>query len=206
MKKISVSVLFIVFSLVCSILTASSYGKNYWEWSTSESASEFVNSLTNKDDGILLENFPVKSWTIKVVDKKEFNEILSKRGYLKNFVAKRVSEVCMANQFKEDSCNSAKKFLQKAWVVENDCGHLASYELAVNFYKVDYDNWFSFNRVQMKIAKYLEANYGTRLLRLFKGFKHNGILSKGGISIVDLPVVIDTAEQTITFYSASLYD
>ena len=206
MKKINVTGLLIVISLVCTVLTASTIAQSYWEWSTSDSATAFVESMTNSENGMLLENFPLTSWTVKVADKDKFNSIITNRYYLRNFVAKRVWNVCKENQTDISKCKAARRFLRKSWVVENDNGHLASYELALVFYKVDSDNWFSYDYALMKIAQYLEANYGTRLLRLFKGFRHEGVLNNGGISIEDLPVIIDTKEQTITIYSATLYD
>ena len=42
-------------------------------------------------------------------------------------------------------------------------------------------------------------------LHFFKGFRNRGIISPG-ISPADLPVVINWAEQTITFWVSALYD
>ena len=223
MKKINITILLMTCFLVITVLSPNSGKKfssesilkntvayaetSYWEWSTSESASAFVKTMTNRGNGILMSNFPLKSWTIKIHYKEKFNSIITNRSYLRNFIAKRVYSVCTENKKDKNKCYAARKFLKEAWVGETDDGHLASYEFALTFYKVDFDNWFSFEGVRGKIASYLETPYhGVRIFRQYLGFKHHGVLSQGGISIKTLPVVIDTAEQTITFYSASLYD
>ena len=76
-------------------------------------------------------------------------------------------------------------------------------------YKVDEDNWFSFDNVSSKTQAYL-SDYSylrdRRELRILKGFHHAGVLVRGGIDIQDLPVVVDYEDRTFTIWSAQLFD
>ncbi len=96
------------------------------------------------------------------------------------------------------------RFFKKSWVDEINSGFIASYQFAVVFLKFDEDNWFSYDSVREKTYTYLDS--GNKKFRLYKGFYHTGVLSGDGISMIDLPVVIDEKEQTITIWSAELYD
>ena len=177
---------------------------SYWSWSSSASAAQFETSMENSTDGILYDNFPLSHWSITIATEAKFNELVSNRGYLRNFIAARVLELCLAQGRDADRCYAARRYLRKAWVVEEHSGFVSAYRLATVFIDVDEDNWFSFEAVAAKAMDYLSRDW--RELRLYKGFNPGNVLAPGGIPLIDLPVVIDPDERSITIWTAVLFD
>ena len=76
------------------------------------------------------------------------------------------------------------------------------------FYSIDLDNWFTFEQAQKQTESYLDffpIGPDTTELRMFKGFVNDMVLT-GTISTVDLPVVVNRSEQSITIWSCELND
>ncbi len=199
MKKI---LLIAIFALMSSVVFADD---TTWEWGASDSAEKFELSMESSEHGgILYSNLPLTNWTMKINNAEEFLKLIADRNSLRDFVADRVFNIAMDLGMDQSKCDSARTFLKKSWVDELDSGFVASYQFAVVFLRFDEDNWFSYDSVRAKIYPYLGT--GRKKFRLYKGFNHTGVLSKRGISMIDLPVIIDEDEQTITIWSGELYD
>ena len=82
-----------------------------------------------------------------------------------------------------------------------------SYAWALWFYLFDADNWFTFEQVRLPIARYLGGYfYGDeQTFHLVKGVR-NSLFLKGGITVKDIPVVINHDENTLTIWKAQLFD
>jgi hypothetical protein len=193
----------IAFTLILA-LAQTAQADSYWTWSSSASADQFESSMENPTDGLLHDNFPLSHWSIRITTEAKFNEIISNRNYLRNFVAKRVRELCISQGREADRCYAAQRYLRKAWVVEEHSGFVGAYRLATVFIDVDEDNWFSFEAVAAKAMDYLSRDW--RELRLYKGFNPGNVIADGGIPMIDLPVVIDPDERTITIWTGVLFD
>lgn len=194
------AVLVIAFSSVATQAAAQSY----WSWGESASANAFEHSLENPDDGILLDNWPVTHWTVHIQDADTFEGLVQNRYHLRNVVARRVLEICLEQERSPKACHAARSSLRRAWVEEDSSGFVGGYRLATTFISVDQDNWFGFEQISQKTLDYLSV--GRRELRLYKGFRSTGVLDDGGLTLRDLPVVIDHDEQTITLWNANLFD
>jgi len=93
-------------------------------------------------------------------------------------------------------------------IQEYTSGHVASYALALWFYRFDQDNWFRFETVREAAEGYLNyfQNPMERTeLRMFYGFKNQGLLAQP-MTVSGLPVVVNYAEKSITIWSAELID
>ena len=80
-------------------------------------------------------------------------------------------------------------------------GFLGSYALALWFMEFDHDNWFSFNDVLTETKKYLNSYSSVsnrRELRLIKG-------SFPPMNL-DLPVVVDYENHSVTVWTGKLTD
>ncbi len=198
MKKV-----FIVASLLLSFTV---FAQTNWEEGTSQSAMGFQTSMTDPNQGgILLSNFSLKHWSYKFQDEDAFMKLIRNRVDLRAFVADRVLEIGLSNPDNDKGkCYSGKHFLDESWVEEEYSGFIAAYQYAITFMKLDEDNWYSFVMVHERTGDYLRKGY--KEFRLYKGFRHSGILATNGIDFTDLPVVIDLDEKTITLWSGELFD
>ncbi len=83
----------------------------------------------------------------------------------------------------------------------------AALAFALWFFRVDADNWFSFNRMLTETTwffDYHSGNYSPIELRLFKGFNNNALLNL--ITPKDLAITVNDAERVITLWVVGLAD
>ncbi|MDX2134785.1 MAG: hypothetical protein SFV52_08365 [Saprospiraceae bacterium] len=83
----------------------------------------------------------------------------------------------------------------------------AALAFALWFFRVDADNWFSFNRMLTETTwffDYHSGNYAPMELRLFKGFNNNALLNL--ITPKDLAITVNDAERVITLWVVGLAD
>ncbi len=192
------------FALTASFTTLA-FASPSWSWQPSASADAFELSMENPSEGILYDNWPLTHWTVHFDDLANYESIVNNRQNLRYFVAKRVLETCLDLGNDSGDCYSARSFLRNtSWVEEESSGFVGAFRLATTFISVDADNWFGFDAVSAKTMGYLST--GDRELRLYKGFRSDGVLTNGGIDLGELPVVLDHSEQTITIWAAALYD
>lgn len=158
--------------------------------------------------GVLYQNFEVKADTIHIGDEKLFLTTVDQSARFVELVGMRVQALCERRFEQPRACALAVRLLQHCYQERFPSGHVGAYALALWFFGFDEDNWFSFERMHAACDRYLNSYryVNDRLeLRLFKGFENAGILA-GGITVPDLPVVVNYAEQKITLWSGQLND
>ena len=83
----------------------------------------------------------------------------------------------------------------------------AALAFALWFFRVDADNWFSFNRMLAETTWFFDYHsdpYSPMELRLFKGFQNNTLLNL--ITPKDLAITVNDAERVITLWVVGLAD
>ncbi len=159
-------------------------------------------------DGVILDNWGLKHETKKIDGTQEFLDTARVDCYLKDYVADEIKQICTDRFNNPQAAKIAARTLDGLFIERFEDAHLASYAFALWLYRLDMDNWFSFETVRLKAEHYLSAypNHKDRLeLCLFKGFKNDQVLTTA-ISADDLLVVINYAEQRISIWSAELRD
>jgi hypothetical protein len=203
--------------LACSITLL--FATNVWaqsycassncEWGESDSAEAFHYSLTNETDGVLHSNWPVRTWSLEILDGDKFDDLMYNIYYYKNFVANRVLEICEANREEWGetdmyTCASARNYIRNTWM-HKFTGSTKDEELTDTFWDVDEDNWFSYEYFQSKAIDYVQT--GNKRVYIVRDFYHEGRTVEGrGIEMDDLVMVVDMDEQTITFITSELFD
>lgn len=170
-------------------------------------AKAFQQSLYN--NGVIYkENWPVEYFSFPIKDEKIFNQIANNNGELRNFVSASISKICRSKRVKKAAHESMVEQVESAYIDPYSNGtEEAQIAMALWFYRFDADNWFSFERMLEQTGAYFNyhaAPVWQMDLRFFKGVEHQ--ILKAGITPEDLPVVINHAEQSITIWTAALYD
>ena len=98
-----------------------------------------------------------------------------------------------------------KRQLVNAYVDEYEIAHVASYAMALWFYRFDQDNWGPFENYRTQAEEYLGFANETNRLQFYKGFD-NGLIMKRGITVDDLMVVHNESEHTLSIYASQLMD
>lgn len=83
----------------------------------------------------------------------------------------------------------------------------AALAFALWFYRVDADNWFSFDRMLVETTWFFDYHsdpYSPMELRLFKGFDNSALLNL--ITPKDLAITVNDAERVITLWVVGLAD
>ena len=154
---------------------------------------------------IIGENWNLKNDATIFADKSRFD--LAVTG-IQAWVADKVMKSVQQKKSDPNLAYIASTFISQSYLERFDSAHFASHALALWFYRFDADNWFTFERIQNACERYLNYHFWPMPeldLLFFKGFPNGSFLSDG-ISADDLPVVINKAEQTITIWSAELFD
>jgi hypothetical protein len=157
---------------------------------------------------VLLSNFELKADTVHISDERHFLETVDQPARFTELVGLRVQALCEQRFDQPRACALAVKLLQHAHLEAYASGNVGAYALALWFFRFDEDNWFSFEKVHAACNRYLNhlRYQGDRLeLRFFKGFDNRDILARS-ITVPDLPVVVNYAEQKITLWSGQLND
>lgn len=164
--------------------------------------------LQDMYDGIIFSNFELKADTIHINDERHFLETVDQPARFIELVGLRVQSLCEERFDQPRACQLAVKLLQHAYQERFPSGNMGAYAFALWFYRFDEDNWFSFERVHAACDRYLNGyryQQDRMELRLLKGFDNRDILA-GGITVSDLPVVVNYAEQKVTLWSGQLND
>lgn len=141
----------------------------------------FVKSMREK---VLPDCFELKKIPFCFEDRDEFMSIMGDTQSFLSYVQRATGFLC-------ENCYSDVFF----------SGFLGSYALALWFMEFDHDNWFSYNDVLAETKKYLNSYSSVsqrRELRLIKG-------SFPPMNL-DLPVVVDYENMTVTVWTGELTD
>ena len=163
------------------------------------------------DNGVIYrENWPLEFFRYTIDDKEEFETIANDQEKIREIVAAQVAKVSDEKGVSEENRDLMVADVNTAYMdYYHNSTQIAGYAFAVYFYDFDADNWFSWERIQEQTLGYFDFNMNVypwfMELYLFRGFTNRGIISPG-ISPDALPVVVNHAEQTITFWITALYD
>lgn len=155
-------------------------------------------------------NWPLEYFRFQIEEQDVFTDTVQNEDNLRQFVLGKVAEVASERQVSQANQDAMLAEISNAYMDDySNSTTAAAYAFALWFYEFDADNWFSWERIQEQTIQYFEYNYNTypwfMHLYFFKGFTNRGIISPG-ITPKDLPVVVNWAEQTITFWISTLYD
>lgn len=153
---------------------------------------------------ILYENFPLNFHQIKFEDETKFQEVLTNEDKLRKLVADNIQHLATKKSIQPSDTASAKSQILNAYIEKFNTAFLGAYAWAVWFYGFDADNWFGFDQMRIPIESYLYENGDDPSLYLFKGFDNGLIL--GGITVLDLPVVVHPLEKSVYLWAAELFD
>ncbi|MFK7797737.1 MAG: hypothetical protein AB8E82_09795 [Aureispira sp.] len=162
------------------------------------------------ESGTLQENWPIAYFRYTIQDSTLFEQTVNDPNSLRIFVLNKVLAEGQANAVPEVEQEQMLEEVAMAYIdTYSNSTPAAAYALALWFYQFDADNWFSWEQIQAQTIAYFEHNMQTHPwmmdLHLLKGFVNRGIL-KPGVSAKDLPVVVNWAEQSISFWVSALYD
>ena len=179
-------------------------------YSFGKTADETFRNSMYESGTIYQENWPLEYFRYAFEDQETFRSLVQDKAQLRTFIQDKVLEVSQEREVAQDNCDAMLADLEKAYIdTYSNSTPIAGYALALWFYDFDADNWFSWERIQEQTIAYFDHNMNTDEwsmdLHLFKGFINRGIIQPG-ISPNALPVVVNWAESSITFWISELYD
>jgi hypothetical protein len=158
---------------------------------------------------LLGENWNLNYHTITFKNPTDFLQVAENEATLTHYVSQEVGQIAIAQKGESDLFGRLAAFIVPSCYVERfNSAEQARFAFALWFYKIDEDNWFSFNRVLELIQLYLTYHENDNQYMdflFYKGFP-NGIALVNGLTSKDLPVVINYAEQKVTIWTVELFD
>jgi hypothetical protein len=142
---------------------------------------EFIDSMRS---GVLPDCFNIAALEYQFKNEEEFLSTVSDSGRFLSFIEEQRGIPCTG-----------------CYTDVFQSGFLGSYAFALWFMEFDENNWYPFEAVQKETLKYLNSNISVaarRELRLLKGnFKPMNL---------DLPVVVDYGNMSVTVWTGELND
>ena len=157
---------------------------------------------------VIGENWILEAHTTRFEDSTEFMNLVNDPEAYQKWLAKEIGEIAEEKYGIKNAGKIARKMLNHSCPVDYESGHLASYAFALWFYRFDQDNWFGFEDVREQAELYLDfmPNPEERIaLSMYVGFENRNFLAHS-VTVTDLPVVVNYAEQAITIWTAQLND
>ncbi|NJL75620.1 MAG: hypothetical protein HC892_11915 [Saprospiraceae bacterium] len=168
-------------------------------------ADEVFRSTMYRD--VIGENWELNFNRTAFEQSSQFLEIATHPALLLETISQQVNQISIKKFDNSALANFASYPLRQAYI-ETFSDEYAAVAFAFWLYRVDADNWFSLPRVLTYTRNYFNPNstWDNRLeLQLFKGYPNNGLLTQS-VTNIDLPVVINYAEQSITVWTVQLND
>jgi hypothetical protein len=157
---------------------------------------------------LLADNWQIDEHTIRFEDQGEFLEIVESDRTFRKWLIEELGVLGRKRMFHRFATGAACERLSRSAMTAYPSGHLGAHALALWFYSFDQDNWFSFPEILRETMLYLDfmpfMDERTEL-RMFHGFDNQDLLVEG-LTVSDLPVVVNYAEKAITIWSAQLND
>jgi hypothetical protein len=158
-------------------------------------------------DDLLLSNWKVRPYRIEIEDRLVWSKLMQSSTWLQMWLSDQLKLLSEQISGKKSSLR-ANEFVRTAYIDYFTEEEIGSYAFALSWYQIDMDNWFSFSAILDKIRTYL-AYYShpkySLTLALLKGFPMY-LLNTKGISTSDLPIILNPAEQSVTFWVIELMD
>ncbi|MGH1338056.1 MAG: hypothetical protein ACRBFS_18185 [Aureispira sp.] len=179
-------------------------------YSFGNSADDVFQQAMYTSGTIYPENWPLEYFRYAIEDKTAFEAIANDPENLRTFLVDKLNIEGHNRQVNTNDLQQMTQELREAYLdAYNNSTPAAAYALALWFYQFDADNWFSWEQIQAQTIAYFEHNRNSYPWRMdfyrCKGFVNRGLLAPG-ISAKDLPVTVNWAEQTISFWVSALYD
>ena len=168
-------------------------------------AMAFKNSMYAN---LIAENWILEPYTYHIVNTAEFSETVENESIFADFVCDKLEDISLQKYNNGKAAMLAAQLLKCCYLESFEDTHYGSIAFAFWFYQFDADNWFSFEQIWAECEDYLAAYSGIqhRLeLRMFKGFDNAGVLANP-VTNMDLPVVVNYAEQAVTIWTCQLND
>lgn len=174
---------------------------NYANWvlSIDSKAQAFLKSMYSNN--VIFGNFVLKVYSYHFKDALNFTERVNDSIYFRGMVSNHIRNICIDRFSDQEKCENRSKEIYHLYIEDFSSGLLGSYAFALWFMHFDEDNWFSFDAVHEQTRKYLDSTE----LRLFKGFDNDGMLTIP-VTVLDLPVVINNEEKTVSIWTGELND
>ncbi|MEM6878002.1 MAG: hypothetical protein AAF544_05565 [Bacteroidota bacterium] len=159
---------------------------------------------------IYQENWPLEHLSFEYVNKEKFDNIANDHKQLRHLLADSIRKIAKNRKVDETDQIAMQEEIKTGYLDRyHNSTPAAAYALALWFYEFDADNWFSWDTIQQRTIEYFDYHMGGSpwLMELYflKGFT-NRLSIPMGISPEDLPVVVNHAEQTVSFWWSTLYD
>ncbi len=158
---------------------------------------------------LLGENWNLNYHTITFKNPTDFLQVAENEATLTHYISQEVGQIAVAQKGESDLFGRLAAFIVPSCYIERfNSAEQAKFAFALWFYKIDEDNWFSFNRVLELTQSYLTYHENDNQYMdflFYKGFP-NGIALVNGLTSKDLPVVINYAEQKVTIWTVELFD
>ena len=179
-------------------------------YSFGNNADEVFQQAMYTSGTIYQENWPLEYFRYEIEDKTTFETLANDPTQLRAFLIHKVREEGSNRQIAVNDLQQMTQELTTAYMdAYTNSTPAAAYAFALWFYQFDANNWFSWEQIQAQTIAYFQHNatsYPWMMdFYLLKGVVNKGLL-RSGISAPDLPVVVNWAEQTISFWVSALYD
>lgn len=158
---------------------------------------------------LLGENWNLNYHTITFKSHADFLEVVENEVVLTRYVSQEVGQIAIAQKGESSNFSTlAAAIVPLCYLERFNSAEQAKFAFALWFYKIDEDNWFSFNQVleltQLYLTYHENDNQYMDFL-FYKGFPNSAALVNG-LTSKDLPVVVNHAEQKITIWTVELFD
>lgn len=158
---------------------------------------------------LLGENWNLNYYNIAFKNPTDFLQVVENEATLTHYVSQEVGQIAVSQKGESDLFGRlASSIVPSCYVEKFNSAEQARFAFALWFYKIDEDNWFSFNRVLELAQLYLTYHENDNQYMdfiFYKGFP-NSIALVNGLTSNDLPVVVNHAEQKITIWTVELFD
>ncbi len=171
-------------------------------------ASEaFESNLFEK--GLLYENWTVVRYEFASETDEAYRAIVDNPAAFRNTVHQLATRASMETQghASEEAERITGSILTDYIDTYTNSTPEAALAFALWFYRVDADNWFSFNRMLAETTLFFDYHsdaYSPIELRLFKGFDNNVLINL--VNPKDLAITVNDAERVITLWVVGLAD
>jgi hypothetical protein len=195
------------------------FGEGTWKdlvYTFSRTAAEAFRDNLYANNIIYKENWPVWFFEYPIEDKEQFEELTFNESAYRNFISEKLAEIAQEADVVDSLAQTAINGVKDAHMERFEDITLSSLSFAIWFYRLDPENWFSFDRMEEQTRAYFEyyvpqypfqqMRYDTLLeLIAFKGIPGT-IMDPAGIAASDLITIANQPEQSITIWMSTLYD
>lgn len=179
-------------------------------YSFGQPAAAFFKRSMYDSETIYKDNWVLDYFRYQIEDEEEFTALVEDEESLRKFVIGKLKKESKDKKLSEKDIDAMVEDLESAFIDPySNSTPEATYAFALWFYQFDADNWFSWEQIQEQTQAYFDYNFNTYPWQmdfyLFRGFENKGLVEVG-ITPAALPVNVNWAEQSITFWGAALYD